>query len=162
MVKDLIDDIILRETGGKPNGGYTNDPKDRGGRTQWGIAEKFNPEAWKDNKVDYQEARKIYAGKYLNPFKGLENHAAYSQLVDFGVTSGPMMAIMKLQELISVEVDGVVGPNTLGMIKNFDEIWVNNQLLKSRIKMVGRICSKDLSQVKYLNGWINRNFEFLL
>ena len=159
---DIIDEIILRETGGRPNGGYTNDPKDRGGRTQWGIAEKFNPEAWKDNKVDYQEARNIYMKKYLSPFKGLENHVMYPQLVDFGVTSGPMMAIMKLQEIVGADMDGIIGPQTLGMVENFDQIWLNNQIVVSRIKMIGRICSKDLSQVKYLNGWLNRNFEFLI
>jgi lysozyme family protein len=156
--KDFIDEIIEREGGSK----ITNDPSDHGGRTQYGIAEKSNPEVWADDKVTYEEAREIYSKKYLKPFKGLENHLAFEQMVDFGVTSGPGLVIQKLQEIILAEVDGIIGPDTLAKVSLIDERELNNLLLKERVKMIGRICSKNLSQVRFLNGWLNRSFEFLV
>lgn len=156
MPKDLIDEIIERE------GNATNDPKDRGGRTQFGISERSNPEAWKDGKVTYEEARRIYEKKYLKPFKGLEDHAAYSQLVDFGVTSGPKLVVSKIQEIAGASVDGIIGPKTIAEVLSIDQIWLNNQVVAERLRMIGRICSKDLSQVRFLNGWVNRALEFLI
>lgn len=156
---DLIDSIILREGGSKA----TNDSSDRGGRTQYGISERSNPEAWKDGKVDYEEARKIYQRRYLEPFKGLETYIFYEQLVDFGVTSGPRLAIQKLQEILGMEVDGIVGEETLAKVSessSFSRV-LNNNLLASRIKMIGRIVQKNPSQVKFLSGWLNRALEFI-
>lgn len=153
---DLIDEIIQREGGSKA----TDDKSDKGGRTQYGISERANPEAWKDGKVDYEEARKIYYRKYLKPFEGLEDYLFYRQLVDFGVTSGPRLAIQKLQEILGVEVDGIIGPNTIKKVSEFPGN-LGNQLVASRIRMIGRLVQRDPSQLKFLSGWLNRALEFL-
>lgn len=156
---DLVDRIIAREGGSTA----TNDPSDKGGRTQFGISERNNPEAWKDGRVDYEEARKIYYQKYLKPFEGLEKYLFYEQLVDFGVTSGPRLAIQKLQEIIGVEVDGIIGENTLTEISKWGTFQrvLNYKLVAARIQMIGRIVQKNPSQIKYLSGWLNRALEFL-
>jgi lysozyme family protein len=151
---DLIDRIIQRE------GAATNDASDRGGRTQYGISERSNPEAWKDGKVDYEEARAIYYRKYLSPFRGLETYPFYEQLVDFGVTSGPRLAISKLQEVVGSEVDGIIGPDTLRAVSGYSGT-LGNQLVASRVKMIGRLVQRDPSQLKFLSGWLNRALEFL-
>ena len=52
---DIITDIMLREGWDM----MTNDPLDKGGRTQFGISEKSNPLAWTDNHVTEAEARAI-------------------------------------------------------------------------------------------------------
>lgn len=153
---DLIDKIIERE--GKST--FTNDPLDKGGRTQYGISEKSNPEAWVDGRVDYAEARRIYARKYLSPFTGLESYPFYEHLVDFGVTSGPVLVVSKLQEIVGAAVDGRLGPETLDKVSKFKG-HLDVEIVKSRIKMIGRIVTKDPSQLKYLNGWLNRTLEFL-
>jgi lysozyme family protein len=152
---DIIDKIIQREGGSKA----TNDPSDKGGRTQYGIAEKSNPEAWRDNRVDYAEAREIYRRKYISPFEFLSDNPAFEQAVDFGVTSGPRLAIQKIQEILGVEVDGIAGPETREALKKNPDI--NNKLVASRIKMIGRIVQRDPSQLKFLSGWLNRSLEFL-
>lgn len=154
---DLIDQIILREGGSKE----TDDPSDKGGRTKFGISEKSNPEAWKDGEVTRDEARKIYHQKYLKPFEGLEREDFYEQIVDFGVTSGPRLAIQKLQEILNVNVDGVLGSDTLAKVQVSRETGINNNLAASRIKMIGRIVQKNPSQLKFLSGWLNRALEFI-
>lgn len=156
----VIDDILQREGGGK----VTNDPNDKGGRTQWGIAERSNPEAWRDGKVTEQEAREIYERKYVIApgFNKIKDDHLREQLIDFGVNSGPGMAIMKLQNVLQVFPDGIIGPETLRAIDMVDPVKLNNKLMCERIKMIGRIVSKNHSQAVFISGWLNRAVEFLL
>lgn len=156
---DLIDEIIKREGGAKA----TNNPKDKGGRTQYGIAEASNPSAWKDDKVTYEEARSIYDAKYIKGpgFDRIQDERLKAQMVDFGVTSGPALAIQKIQALVKVEVDGILGPKTLAAINAHDPVLLNNKLALERVKMIGRIVQKNPSQATFLNGWLSRAIEFI-
>ena len=63
----IIDNVIAAEGGSTA----TNDPADGGGRTQYGISERANPEAWADGKVTAEEARARLAEIKTNP-----NHPA--------------------------------------------------------------------------------------
>lgn len=156
---DLIDEIIKREGGSVA----TNDPNDKGGRTQYGISERSNPEAWKDGRVDYNEARAIYEAKYLvGPgFDKIKDSKLRSIMVDFGVTSGPQLAILRLQETLKVKVDGVLGPKTLAALELEEPRRLANKIALERIKMASRIVKKDPSQLKWLGGWIERFSEFI-
>jgi lysozyme family protein len=158
-IEDVIGDIIEREGGSK----VTNDPADGGGRTQYGISERSNPEAWADNKVTEEEARAIYVRKYVEGphFDLVTDPLLRAQLIDFGVNSGPAVAIMKLQEILQVEVDGKLGPETLGALSQVHPDDINNLLAGSRVRMIGRIVQKNPSQLKFLSGWLNRATEFL-
>lgn len=158
-MSDLIDDIILREGGDKE----TNDPKDKGGRTRFGISEAANPKAWADGKVTYDEARSIYEQKYLTGpgFDKISDPKLQALLVDFGVNSGPQLAITKLQEILKVDADGKLGPKTLAAIEKEEPRRLTNKLALARIKMMGRIVKRDPSQLEYINGWLNRAGEFI-
>jgi lysozyme family protein len=156
----IIDEILIREGGGK----VTNDPTDSGGKTQWGISEKSNPEAWKDGKVTEQEARDIYFKKYVKGpgFDKIIDSNLQAQLVDFGVNSGPAIAIKKLQGAMKLfEQDGILGPNTLDNVRNWDPKVLNNLLVVARVKMICQIVKKNPSQLVYLNGWVERALSFL-
>ena len=161
----IIAEVIRREAGDDPNGGYTNDPTDTGGRTQFGIAEKSNPAAWADNKVTLEEAKEIYFNKYVKGpgyDKIPESHSfVASQLVDFGVNSGPYIATQKLQVVLGQEVDGVFGPATRQALIAAEPRTVGNKLAVERLKMLGRIVAKNPSQAKFISGWINRAVEFI-
>lgn len=158
-VADIITQIEVRE------GAATNDSLDKGGRTQFGISETANPEAWSDGKVTEEEARAIYTQKYVK-------HPKFDQLppllqplcVDWGVVSGPQLVIMTLQKLLHVVPDGILGTQTFTALKVIPEgvLRLNNLLVAERIRQVGRIISKDPSQSKYVNGWLNRALEFLI
>lgn len=162
-IKTLIDKIIDEET---PNDNpataideraiITNRKNDLGGRTQWGISEPANPQAWQDGKVTEDEARSIYHRKYIKPFEGVQDERLLAQMVDFGVTSGPGLVAQKVQEILQLEVDGIVGPHTLEAINSADPIRLNNQLALARIKMIGRIVHNRPAQAENINGWINR------
>ena len=160
MPNDPIDDVIKREGGSKA----TNDSADGGGRTQYGISERSNPEAWADNKVSEAEAREIYERKYIK-YPGFDKVAdphLQIQLIDYGVNSGPGVAIIKLQQILSVEVDGVLGPQTLAALLAASSREVNNQLVAARVRMIGKIVSKNISQVRFINNWLDRALQFLV
>ena len=155
---EIIADVIERESEKE-----TNDPDDKGGRTKYGISEKANPEAWADGQVTKDEAQAIYARKYITGpgFDKVVDFHLRAQLVDFGVNSGPAVAIMKLQEILRVDVDGVIGPQTLTKLATVHPEAVSNGLVAARIRMICRIVKRDPSQLKYLAGWIDRALEFL-
>jgi lysozyme family protein len=160
-VDKLIDDIIVKEGGAKA----TNDPNDKGGRTQYGISEKSFPEAWADGKVTEQEAREIYLTKFvIGPgfSKIPPSHAKVQAiLVDWGVNSGPGIAIQNLQRLLVVPIDGAFGPGTLAALIAADPVLLSLKLVRARVQMIARVVQKNPSQVKFLGGWLDRALSFI-
>jgi lysozyme family protein len=156
----IIDAIIKAEGGDRE----TNDPLDKGGRTKFGLSEHSNPEVWADGDVTLAEARETYFKKYVvGPgFDKITDPKLQHQLVDFGVNSGPFVAVQRLQEALHVPTDGKLGPKTLDALAKADSRAINNALVESRVKLLCKICVKNPSQLKFLSGWVNRAFEFLV
>lgn len=158
-ISEIITGVIKRE------GPATSDPVDHGGRTSLGISEAANPAAWADGVVTTDEAQAIYLQKYvIGPhFDQITDDWLKAQLIDFGVTSGPALAIVKLQTILELKPDGVLGPITLAAANAMrgSPIWLSNRLVAARVQMIGRLVAKNPTQVKFLNGWLNRALEFL-
>jgi hypothetical protein len=102
-------------------GGYTNDPDDPGGPTNFGITLK-DLEDWRGRPVTAEdvknmtkaEAREIYRSKYWNPMQCGDLPAGIDlEVFDFGVNAGPRTAIRMLQSVLGVIADGSIGPITL-------------------------------------------------
>lgn len=156
----IVTDVLARED----HTGKGVVTVDTAGRTQYGISELNNPEAWADGKVTEEEAREIYERKYLKGpgFDRIPDELLRAHLVDFGVHSGPMVAIMKLQGIVGADVDGTLGPDTLGRLSTQDPPTVRKRLVAERIRLIGRVVVKDpKNQLKNLNGWLTRALEFL-
>ena len=155
---DIIHDVLAREGDQE-----TNDPLDHGGRTKYGISERANPEAWADGHVTEEEAKHIYTQKYITGpgFDHVIDFHLRAQLVDFGVNSGPSIAIMKLQEILHVPIDGLLGPQTLDALALVHPEAVSNGLVAARVRMICRIVKRDPGQLKFLSGWIDRALEVL-
>ena len=155
-----ISDIINNEI--KTEGAPTNDSNDKGGPTAFGISKAANPEAWKNGAPTEAQARAIYQSKYVDQpgFNKITDPQLQAQLVDYGVNSGPMIAIQKLQAILEVPVDGVLGPATLVAIAA-STLPLNNLLVVARIQMISKLVQAKPSDLKYLSGWLNRSLEFL-
>lgn len=155
--ESIITDIIERERG------YVDDPADSGGRTIFGISENHNPDAWRNGTPTESDAREIYRRKYVvGPgFDRVTDRALQAQLVDYGVNSGPAVATQKLQKILHVTEDGVFGPETRAALETLHPDDVNNLLVAERVRMIGKIVSKNPSQLKFLNGWLDRALQFL-
>lgn len=160
-MSDIIGDILVREGGST----VTNDPTDRGGKTQYGLSQVNNPGAWADGKVTEEEARAIYQRKYIDiPHFNQLPSILQPLCIDWGVVSGPQLVIGELQAQLKLPIDHILGTQTLAALPLTPEglISLTNRLVARRIMQVGRIISKDSSQAKYAAGWLSRALSFLL
>jgi len=158
-MSDIIDQIIISEGGDR----ITNDSLDSGGLTKFGISQRANPGVDIVN-LTYEQARVIYEKKYISSihFDRIGDRQLRDQLIDYGVNSGPSIAIMKLQEIVGVKVDGIVGPKTLAAVASLVSADISRALVAKRILMMGHIVHDKPSQVKYINGWLARALDFLI
>jgi lysozyme family protein len=121
--KKYIDAIILREGNGK----FTDDPKDSGGATRWGVTEK-EARAWGylgnmrylPRSVAYDILRSKFWLRH-GIFRINEVFPALAErMLDFGVLAGPQTSVKFLQRCLNVlnrngrdypdiGVDGAVG-----------------------------------------------------
>jgi len=157
LINSLLDEIISRE-GAKD----TNDPRDSGGRTKYGISEKWNPDAWKSGPPSLEEARELYFQTYIiKPnFHQVRPEFLLKHLVDYGVLSGPTRAVIALQAVVNVKQDGQLGPITLVALGQRDAQLVNNMIVDRRILLMVRITQQRPKDLVWLFGWISRALQF--
>nr|WP_254225602.1 glycosyl hydrolase 108 family protein [Burkholderia glumae] len=126
---DYINDVIARE------GGYVNNPDDRGGETNFGItaatARAFGYQgAMRD--LPRELAAQIYRQNYwtaphFDQIAALDETLA-AKLLDIGVNMGPATGVKFMQRALNVlnvpnqpavTVDGQVGPATVALLRAF-------------------------------------------
>lgn len=159
MIDTLIAEIIARESVKD-----TNNPNDAGGRTKYGIAERWHPEVWNPGPPTLQQAQDIYRSQYfVKPgISGITPDYLMAQVADIAVNSGPGVAIQKLQEVLnSPVVDGVMGPNTVKLLATQNPEIVNTKLVMSRNLLLVRIVQKNPKDLEFLFGWVTRSQSFL-
>lgn len=157
----------------KNEGGYVDDPNDNGGATNLGITQGTlslwrKKEVTKDDVLHLteEEAKNIYKSFYWDKLHcgELISQELATVLFDAGVNFGVASAAKKLQRVLKVKDDGIIGPVTLGKINSSNP----KELIKGFIKeaqngYVGIVLNKP-SQLAFLHGWISRThryFDFL-
>ena len=165
MTLDQIIDATI-----KAEGGYVNDPADRGGATKYGITQavaRANGYTGDMRDLPLESARDIYKREYaVKPgFVDFPSQVA-AELFDTGVNMGTAKATEFLQRAVNalggagIAVDGKMGPATRGAV---------NAYLQSRGNAVDILCKtlnclqgvryveiveKNPTQRKFINGWI--------
>lgn len=133
-------------------GGYVNDPKDKGGETKYGISKKSYPNEDIAN-LTIDRAKKIYKRDYWDRCKCDSIPDCLSvALFDFAVHSGTKLAIKKLQESLGVKSDGIIGNQTIGAANRIPSNRVLNDYFWRRIIYLIKL--KDFKT--YGSGWGNR------
>lgn len=100
-------------------GGYVNDPRDRGGETKWGISKKQFPDV--DIKsLTKAQAADLYLRHYWMPTR-CDELPAYMRLpvFDCAVNQGVERAVLNLQKLVGVAQDGQMGPVTIEAVRQY-------------------------------------------
>ena len=134
-----------------------------GNLTVYGISQRNNPEMFTNGPPTEAQARVFYAAKYVVApgFNNITDINLQAQLIDFGINSGPAIAIQKLQAILKVEVDGILGPLTLAAISAVDPKWLNNQLVGARCLMFANLALNSAANVQFIVGWITRAISYL-
>lgn len=173
-IEQYLDELIKRE------GGYVNNPADRGGATKYGITQAVAREnGWKGNMKDLplEVAKSIYRKQYwLEPRFDQVNALSPSvaeELLDTGVNCGPNFAKPLLQRALNLlnnqgkagwsnlKVDGVYGSSTLGALKTYlskrgkdgEKVLVRVLNIMQGQRYI-EICERNPSQEQFFYGWI--------
>ena len=156
--------VLFRE------GGYVNDPSDKGGETNLGISDLRDGLA--DGKTDVdgdgkpdvkikdltkEQAGLIYQRDYWQAAKcDLWPDGISLFVFDSAVQHGAKKAIQLLQDAVGVTSDGVAGPKTISAVTGADAEWLLTRCFLRRSRYYADIIKTNASQGKYLNGWFNR------
>jgi lysozyme family protein len=175
-IEKLISDLIGRE------GGYTNNPKDTGGPTCWGITEQVarafgysgDMQALpRPTAIEIYKAR-FWLGPKLDQVAAILPDVA-AELFDAGVNMGIAMAGRYLQRALNVLnrgaidypdilVDGGIGAMTIAALKGYRQHRADGEgaavlLWLVRALRAGRyveIAEANASQETFEYGWIAR------
>lgn len=161
---DIVTGILKRE------GGYVDRADDRGGPTSRGITIPTLIE-WRGHAVTAAdvralteaEARAIYLGLYINKpgFARIPDARLRELVVDTGVHSGQRHAAEWLQKILGVRQDGVLGPKTMAVLATTPVLYVYLGLCALRMRILGRLITRDRSQASNAAGWMDRIAGFV-
>lgn len=136
-------------------GGYVNNPNDKGGETKHGISKKQYPDIDIEN-LSLEQAKDIYYRDYWSRYKcGFLPDALSVALFDSVVNSNATRMIKFLQEALGVKADGIMGNETIGACNRLPTKKVLTDFLDKRLNYL-----MSLKDWKYFGkGWgarINR------
>ena len=146
--------------------GFTNDPNDNGGATMVGITigtyrSYCRYKGWKTPSVNdlknmpYKVWRDVVYTMFWNKWKAdtISEQSTANMVVDWMWHSGAG-TIKKVQALLGVTADGIVGPKTITALNSDKDI--NNKVYQARKAFFDGIVKNNPSQKKWLKGWMNR------
>lgn len=170
-------------------GGYVNNPADRGGETNYGITYTTLNDAknkgWIPFNVTIQNiqlehVKIIYKKGYWDVVQadGLP-HPLDLIMFDSAVNHGPGAAVKLLQKSLNallryteLKVDGIIGPLTLRAVNDYVGLgstpgtppdsnirYLCIDVLLNRVELYLSIVLNNKSQDKFLKGWLNRVFK---
>ena len=157
---ELLKPFILRW-----EGGFVDDPLDRGGATNKGITigtfrNFYGKEATVEQlkNITDEQCLRIFKSGYWDKWKAddIENQSIANIVVDWAWGSGAATSIKQVQKILGVAVDGIVGDDTLTAINIAGQRSLFVKIHNRRIEFVENIVKRDPSQARFLKGWKNR------
>lgn len=146
---DVAIDFVLTQ-----EGGYTVDPNDPGGETNFGISKKAYPNLDIKN-LTVDQAKDIYKRDYWAPCRCDNLPFPFAVAVfDMAVNQGTGTAIKTLQETFGVLVDGIMGPATLTAVRlaNNDSRKVK-LFLARRLAVYARLMAVNQNLLVFARNW---------
>jgi len=128
-------------------GGYVNDPDDKGGETFMGIAKNYHPDLWEKYGDEFRNEKP--SQEALNDIKQRYRQEYWNSVVVQGMTPGQAFIVADLAVNSGVK-------RAKQMIKQLEENNSETAMLEWRQDYYQRIVNNNPSQEKFLNGWNNR------
>lgn len=152
----------------KWEGGYVNDPLDKGGATNAGVtmatyrdyrkkkgyAATTIDDLKKMSSVEWQD---IFKRLYWDRWKAdqIRSQSVANILVDWVWGSGTW-GIKIPQRILGVAQDGIVGPKTMAALNESDPQQLFMKIKQARIQYIDDIIRKTPTNERFRRGWMNR------
>ena len=147
----------------KNEGGYVDNPADPGGATNLGCTKAvweqyIGRSVTKDDikALTPNDVMPLYKAKYWDTIKGddLPEGVDYA-VFDFAINSGPSRAAKALQSVLSITVDGQIGPATLRALETANPREVATAVCEARLTFLQGLPTFPT----FGKGWSNRVSE---
>lgn len=154
-------------------GGYSDHPEDKGGKTRFGITEKVaRDQGYSGHMKDFplNLARNIYYSEYWLKVRGNDlwevDKILAAMVFDFAVNAGVYRSSLILQSTLNSKLkltegqlieDGIIGSKTIKTIQDFMKQPSFNFLFIT--ERCGFYCFKN--NPSFIKGWIRRATGFL-
>lgn len=150
-------------------GGYVNDPDDKGGETKFGICKRSYPN--EDIKgLTLERAAALYERDFWNPLglSGINNQVIAEEVFDTAVNCGVGTGARILQEAINlsnypepdIAVDRQIGPATIAAVNNHKSLKALYKALNGlQFMHYAQIIKNNPKQEKFFRSWASRVFE---
>lgn len=163
---------------GHNEGGYANNPNDRGGQTYAGISRNNWPNwvGWQlidnykakngiigidkamANNPNMESAIESFYKKNfwdVNKLDLINDQQIADTVYDFGVNSGVGQAAKTLQKVVGVSVDGIIGNQTVDAVNKGDAESIHNSYNLYRDEFYTELAKKS-GQSQFLKSWLSR------
>lgn len=163
-------------------GTFSDQPKDPGGPTFWGISLRYLESIGEDGDIDKDgdvdrsdvlalrrvDAIVFYAKDFWKPLKLdlITSQAVATRVLDIAVNAGRTRAVKVLQKAINtfagggvekLKVDGKLGPKTRGAANALDGVELMAALREKHAAFYRALVKKDPEQYGgFLDGWLRR------
>lgn len=151
-------------------GGYVDNPEDKGGPTNRGVTQKDlsehlgRPVSKEDVELmGINTVLDIYRKNYWDALKldQVDSEKLSSVIFDLAVLKGIRTVVKELQDILAVKPDGLIGPDTLKAINFSNEINTSIKLILVSQNYFVNICTFNRNQIIFLNGWVNRTHSLI-
>lgn len=149
-------------------GGFVNDPDDRGGATNMGITlgtyEHYcrrrgypRPTVERLRGLSQETWEDIFVSMYWQRWRAdmITSQAVANILVDWLWLSGGY-GITIPQRVLGTRQDGIVGAKTLRAVNRSNPQELFDRIYRERLAFIDRICAFRPANNKFRRGWINR------
>lgn len=151
----------------KSEGGYTEDPNDRGnllpngrmGATNFGVTQG-NWEKWVGHEVTKADMKALKIADVQPFYKKMYWDKVYGDnlpygvdlcVFDFGVNAGISRSVIRLQQIVGSDPDGIMGPKTLAATLRTNARDIIEQFEELRASYY-----RGINNPRFEKGWLNR------
>lgn len=166
-------------------GGFSNDPEDAGGATNYGISLRFlqalsderlrhygfhiPPDLIAVEKMTLAQATAVYEGEFWKaaPFAEIPRQPVCNYVFDMAVNHGPSIAIKLVQRSVCAAMtsrdylvdDGILGAKTIAALTR-SSICLPMAMIATRAQFYRELVIVRPANRKFLDGWLARAFRY--
>lgn len=143
---------------------FVDSKNDRGGASKFGLSTRFLEDFYgrivpksEVRQLTVTQAQIIYRTAFYDTLSlKMFPIAMATTIFDQAVHSGVRSAVVSLQQVLGVHIDGVIGPITINAALTTNQKQLLWKYIQNRQDNYCRIVKADPSQLEWLKGWLNR------